>query len=386
MIVKIPGTRHGRHFYPQISGIASSFNPFAWNEYIDPRAGVVRLVFGLGTRFNDRSGDDFSRVVALNAPYRRPETDFEEICNYSQRKMDYIDLDNHRLESGYFVDIAKDATDIPVRLFITEGASFHPIMGTRPVALTFDIVLAETEFISTLRWILGALENSFGRVVEIEFGADFTQDRKFTITITSCRTLQEAPPAQINPQHIVLNAQGAVVGQSRTLSLDHIVYVTSHYGQLPLRERYEIARLVGRISKALAGRSLLLGPGRWCTTSPELGIPGSFAEINRVSAICEIVAMRDNLVPDVSMGAHIFNELVATGMLYFALFPGRKENIVNDDFLDKAPNRLTTLAPEASSWNPVLKVIELKRAILRADVLKQEVTGWISSSNDGIMN
>lgn len=384
ILMKLPGARHGRFFYPHMSGIASSFNPFAWNEYIDPRAGVARLVFGLGSRFGDRSGDDFSRIVPLNAPLRRPETDFEEIGRYSQRKMDAVNIKDGRVESGYFVDVVKDTTDIPVHLFVSEGGSPSPVTGTRPTALTFDPILKETEFVSILRTGLVALETSFGRPVEIEFCADFMPKQKFSITLTACRTLPNLSAVTIDPKHRFLEARGAVIGASRSLSLDHIVYVApEEYGVLSLGDRYEVARLIGRIMRALDGRILLLGPGRWGTSSPELGIPASFSEIGRASAIGEIVAMRKGLVPEVSMGAHILNELVATDMLYFAISPGRTDHFVNGEVLAKAPNQLSKLAPEAKGWDGMIKVIEPGTALLRADILKQEVTGWITTPNDG---
>ena len=51
-----------------------SFNPFVWSEQIDPKAGVLRLVFGLGTRAVRRSDDDYTRIVGpqrARAPGRR---------------------------------------------------------------------------------------------------------------------------------------------------------------------------------------------------------------------------------------------------------------------------------------------------------------------------
>ena len=55
------------------------------------RAGVVRLVFGLGTRAVNRSDDDYTRIVALNAPERRPEATVDEVTEYSQRRVDLPD-------------------------------------------------------------------------------------------------------------------------------------------------------------------------------------------------------------------------------------------------------------------------------------------------------
>ena len=73
---------------------------------------------------------------------------------------------------------------------------------------------------------------------------------------------------------------------------------------------------------------MLIGPGRWGTTTPSLGVPVSFAEIDTVSVLCEIVAMRDDLVPDVSLGTHFFNDLVEMDILYLALFPGRQGQLL----------------------------------------------------------
>ena len=103
---------------------------------------------------------------------------------------------------------------------------------------------------------------------------------------------------------------------------------------------------------------MLLGPGRWGTTTPSLGVPVSFAEISSVSVLCEIVAMRDDLVPDVSLGTHFFNEMVEADILYLALFPGREGNFLNEDWLTRAPNSLAALLPDAADRANVLRVID----------------------------
>ena len=53
--------------------------------------------------------------------------------------------------------------------------------------------------------------------------------------------------------------------------------------------------------------------------------------------------MREDLVPDVSLGTHFFNDLVEWDMLYLALFPGKKGNDWNREFFENAPNRLSGL-------------------------------------------
>jgi len=47
LVMRVSGAMHGRYYYPQAAGVGFSFNPYVWNESIDPKAGVLRLVFGL---------------------------------------------------------------------------------------------------------------------------------------------------------------------------------------------------------------------------------------------------------------------------------------------------------------------------------------------------
>jgi pyruvate,water dikinase len=93
-----------------------------------------------------------------------------------------------------------------------------------------------------------------------------------------------------------------------------------------------VARLIGRLNQRqpVEDRGLMLiGPGRWGTHSPSLGIPVAFGEISRASVICEVVEMHERLIPDVSLGTHFFNDLVEHDMLYVAYFPRNSGNTID---------------------------------------------------------
>ena len=130
---------------------------------------------------------------------------------------------------------------------------------------------------------------------------------------------------------------------------------------------------------------MLIGPGRWGTTSPSLGIPVSFAEINRVSVLCEIVSMREGLVPDVSLGTHFLSELVEMDMLYLALFPQQGANYIRTEFFEASPNLLLDLVPSAEKWRDCVKVIDPRNAAengapvkLIANAVEQKVTCYFA--------
>ena len=384
LVMRVSGSAYNNAFYPQMAGVGFSYNPYVWNKEIDPKAGVVRLVFGLGTRAVDRADDDYTRVVALNAPEKRPEGNFDEVCEYSQRRVDYLDIAANRLVSSYFCDLIEDAPDLPLDMFTSPDGD----RGNR--VLTFDRLLRQTDFVKDLRDVLRILEDAYQYPVDIEFTANFVDDQNYKINLLQCRPLQvqgvdlvKLPKVDIPAESRIIEAHGAVIGQSRIVNMDRIIYVVpALYGKLPVAQRYEVARLIGSINQTRAAGSsqtvMLVGPGRWGTASPELGIPVNFAEINRVTVLCEIVAMRENLIPDVSLGTHFLNELVEMNTLYLALFPQQSRNHLNEGFFLNAPNRLLDLVPQAIQWQELVRVInaadlpkEQQTITVRADALEQ---------------
>ena len=105
-------------------------------------------------------------------------------------------------------------------------------------------------------------------------------------------------------------------------------------------------------------------------------MPASFGEISPVAALCEIVAMRDDLVPDVSLGTHYFSDLVESDILYLAFFPGREGSLLSREFFESSPNRLGELLPDAAALAHIIRVIDCppaRPAVLNADSLHQHV-------------
>lgn len=377
LVQRVSGRPYGRRFFPHLAGVAFSFNPYVWNEGIDPHAGMMRLVFGLGTRAVDRADDDYTRVVALNDPERRPEANFDQVKKYSQRRADVIDLVENRLASAYFVDITADPESgtLPVELFATldeEQEEAARLQGRpsrlHPWVLTFERLFRETRFLGDISALLQALKAAYDREVDVEFTANFLEDGSYTLNLLQCRPLQvrvsALPGARAIPRPAdgtaLLRAHGAVIGTSRIMPVDRIVYVIpAAYGHLPEQDRYAVARLIGRIAHAEPGRStVLIGPGRWGTHMPSLGVPVSFSEINTVCALCEIDTMHEGLVPDLSLGTHFFNEMVEQDMIYLAYFQTKAGNELDQEALLGARNRLAAILPDQERWAHVVRVLD----------------------------
>ncbi len=243
-----------------------------------------------------------------------------------------------------------------------------------------------------MRQMMSILQASYGCPVDVEFTANAFPKAGYRINLVQCRPLPILADATLSEMasHIpeqdrVLQASSAIIGRSRSVSIDRVVYIVpSLYGQLPMGDRYALARMIGRVMHPKESPApetvMLIGPGRWGTQSPSLGIPVSFHEIDRASVLCEVVAMREDLVPDVSLGTHFFNDLVEMDILYVAVFPSRPQDDCNFEFFESCPNRLTELIPEAEPWASVLRVIDIpwsqndsRRLELHADTHRQNL-------------
>jgi hypothetical protein len=247
-----------------------------------------------------------------------------------------------------------------------------------------------------MRRLLETLQQAYGCPVDVEFTANFPDPPRYKINLLQCRPLQvkeglpiREPPKDVRAKDVLLEARGAVIGQSRVASIDRCIYVVPHaYADLPIGERYALARLIGRlVHLPVSGEAptiMLLGPGRWGTTTPSLGVPVSFADINAAGVLCEIVAMKENLAPDVSLGTHFLNELIEMDILYLALFPGQEGNRLNETLLEAMPNRLADLLPDAASWAHAVRVLDATGLpggavlTLSADTLKQRVLCYLA--------
>jgi hypothetical protein len=148
---------------------------------------------------------------------------------------------------------------------------------------------------------------------------------------------------------------------------------------LSLSDKHEVARLIGRLNRRIKDReqqpTLLLGPGRWGTSTPSLGVPVKFSEINNMAAIGEVAFVECDLMPELSFGSHFFQDLVEADIFYLALFPDIFPCTLNSDWLYQCSNLLEAMMPNSSRFKPVVKVIDVKQMnlLLLADVVAQQL-------------
>ena len=375
LVQRVSGTPYGDYFYPQLSGVGYSYNPFVWNNDIKPEAGLIRVVFGLGTRAVERYDDDYTRIVALSAPDRRPESSSEDKRKYNQRKIDALNLKYNVFITNYFDKLILESNNFPIDIFGSRDFDMEKKLrnlGTERqyYFLDLDKKILKSQIVKDLQEILHTLAEVYNYPVDIEFTVNFVDDTSYRIYVLQCRPFQVKSklekieePKDIKSENIIMKSIGPIIGNGIVGNIDRLIYVVPEsYGKLSNQERYQIARIIGKLNDLQKQDNnkiiLLAGPGRWATSSPSLGVPVAFQEINTISIICEIAEMHEDLVPNISLGTHFFNDLVESDMLYLAIDPKVPGSILNKKKILQMENDLPKLLPEAEKYRDIIKVFQ----------------------------
>ncbi len=400
LVQRVSGDRHGRWFHPQAAGVGYSRNAYTWRDDMDPQAGLMRIVYGLGTRAVDRAEGDHPRVVALDQPLKRTFDGEVEERQYSQRFVDVVDLDGEGLRTVTVDQLAEreawTTADPTVALFARQSREMAlrmrelGIAGAAPWLLDFDGFLQRTDVVPLLRRILSTLETVYENPVDIEFTTHLPEDGgPLQVNVLQCRPLtlsgrgsfaESMPlPGRIPPGKRLIESDGPMMGFPATLRLARLVWVDPlGYSDLPERDKYEIARIVGRIGRLTADRGaeplLLAGPGRWGTSTASFGVPVTFSEVSSALVLFEMAFRTAGLMPDLSFGSHFFQDLVEADIFYGAIYPERDGTTVDPSVLDRYENRLAELLPGAAKYAGVVRVAEPQgRLVFTADPARRRL-------------
>ncbi|MHC4735232.1 MAG: PEP/pyruvate-binding domain-containing protein [Planctomycetota bacterium] len=315
LVQRVSGSYKKHFFFPDLAGVGVSHNTFVWKSHLEPKAGMLRMVFGLGTRAVDRVEDDYPQTIALDDPLLRPYAEPEDMVKFSQHNVDLLDINENRLRTVGLYELLDEAPEIELDLIATRDYKTERRMKELNTkardlwVLTFKKLLAETDFTHTMQKMLNTLESYYRYPVDTEFTANFAKDGELKINLLQCRPLQTKGltanvqiPANIRKENILFESHGYTMGGSIAQTLKRIIYVEPQaYVKLSISQKYDIARLVGKLNRQITNRetmpTILLGPGRWGTTTPSLGVPVSFSEINSMTVLAEIAYEGGNLMP-----------------------------------------------------------------------------------------
>ncbi|RJQ75542.1 MAG: phosphoenolpyruvate synthase [Desulfobacteraceae bacterium] len=393
LVQRVSGAYHGTYFFPGAAGVGLSHNPYVWQKGLDPNAGMLRLVLGLGTRAVNRVEDDYPRIVAMDNPLVKPSTAIADLRKYSQHNVDVLNMKANDLQTIPFWDLTAEKLNlnldwVGVRDTGTDrDRHFGPSAAGDQWILTFDPLLSGSPFVPCMSDMLKRLHQAYETPVDIEFTVNFSRAEDLQINLLQCRPFQSigpsaevAMPEDLPGEKIFIRTQGNFMGGNVCLPLRRIIWVDpSAYVGLSLSDKYSVARLIGKLNRLVADRTerptLLLGPGRWGTHTPAMGVPVRFSEINHITALAEVSYQDGDLIPDLSFGSHFFHDLTETGIFYVAVYQDKADVAFNTGLLAQLSDMTLEVLPKDNRLSHVVKVYDLgyEKMMLRANVVSQEM-------------
>ncbi|MBM3150652.1 MAG: hypothetical protein FJZ96_00365 [Chloroflexi bacterium] len=371
----VEGERFGQYFMPFGAGVGFSHNLYRWSPQIRKEDGFLRLVWGLGTRAVEQVGDDYPRLVALSHPRLHPADSARSIRRYSQQKVDLIDLKENRLKTlpveqalqagypplRYLVEVEEDGYLSPLRSNLAESGQ---------MVVTFQELLRRTPFPGRMRILLGLLEEHYGSPVDTEFALRIPDPQasqpEVEITLLQCRPqshlrdLNEVslPPALAEADIIFSTRRMVPRGAARNIRYVLFVPPEAYFSLESAAERAKLERAIGRLNKALEKEAFIcVGPGRWGTSTPDLGVSIAYGDIYHTRALVELAGEGFGHALEPSFGTHFFQDLMEAGIFPLAVYLEDEDVIFNRDFFEKSPNRIEQWITLDASLQPCLRLL-----------------------------
>ena len=356
VLQEVVGTQYGDHYYPTISGVARSLNFYPiGNEKAED--GIANIALGLGKyivdggltlRFSPRHPHNILQMSTTDFALRETQTRF-----YA------LDLNPGNLANKFSVDDAfnlkkltlKDAdadgslkfitsTYDPYDMIIRDG--YYP--GGRKI-LSFVNVLQHDVFplASTLDQLLQIGQKEMGRPVEIEFAINMNKQdpRKASFFLLQIRPIVDNKEVMnedlsvIQPEDTILSST-SVLGHGIINDVHDIIYVKT--GAFNAANNQLIAYEIEKMNRQFTGTDknyVLVGPGRWGSSDPWLGIPVKWPHISNAKVIVECGL--ENYRVDPSQGTHFFQNLTSFGVGYFTINPFKGEGWFDESYLNQMP-------------------------------------------------
>jgi hypothetical protein len=335
----------------------------------------------------------YPRVVALDDPLVKPLAGIDEVRNFSQHEVDLINMEENQFQTRSVFDLLKEDLGVNLDLIAIRDEETNQRlrdMGRWDEAwiITFDELLSRTDFAAVMQRMLKTLEQHYEYPVDIEYALNFTDTDRFHINLLQCRPLQTIGqgkpvnvPEDVPGETVFFRMDGDFMGGSIMQNITRLILVdTAAYSALSHQRKYETARIVGLLNRRIKDRDaehvMLLGPGRWGSTTPTLGVPVHFSEINNISVLGEMASLEDgSLMPELSYGTHFFQDLVENRIFFVAIFPWRKGVTLKLDWLKDRKNLLTDILPDHAAYSEVIRVYDLEEENLKiiADLISQKL-------------
>ncbi len=373
LVQRVSGTFWNGLFFPAAAGVGYSKSVYRMRKDMDQSAGLLRIVAGLGTRAVDRPENDYPRLSSLDRPALSLYASTADKHRYSQRNIDVLDVRHNRLATFTFDEIAENLPRwykqaVMERDYEAE-ASLKRMGRWREVwFVTCQHLLEKKAFTGFMKQMLSVLDEVYENPVDIEYTVNVDAEGDFMVNLLQCRSLYTGKQGgtveipSLPDEEVFFSLTDSSMGNSRETKIDVVVQIDPiGYYEYPYNLKPQVAEAVRRLNlhyRDSGKHLLLLTPGRVGTSSPELGVPVTFAAISGFAGICEVSDNRAGYMPELSYGSHLFQDLVEADIFYSAIWNDRRTLRYREDFFAALPNRFPQICPDMPDLAPLFCVTE----------------------------
>ena len=377
LIQQVAGQQYGDLYMPVAAGMGCSYNPYKWMEHLNPEAGMLRMVMGLGTRAVERTPGDYPRLIGLDRAQANLRTTLAERHKFSQRKVDVLDFGTKSLCTKSLEKILDLLPKWQKKMVLSRDTDAEDMLAERHIYRTIYFadcqgMVDNLEFIRMMRTLMKMLEKEYERPVDVEFAVTSPEEGMWRLNLLQCRPLQTAKSEQVHipdgvDHEFLFDVRRTSMRRSKEEPIDYIVWVDPQkYYEYEYAKKPDVARLISRINQHFEDtdkKLMLLVPGRIGTSSPELGVPVVYAEISQFSAICEVAYGKAGYHPDLSYGSHMFQDMVEADVYYGAINDNSKTRLYRPELLTRYPEVLKDILPgESQELADIVKIHDVSRS------------------------
>jgi CheY-like chemotaxis protein len=353
VLQEVVGNSHNNKYYPSFSGVARSIN-FYPIEPECPEDGICNVALGLGKyvvdggvslRFSPAYPNNILQTSELDIALRETQTKFFAINLADEKK---FKISPNDIENLVELNVKDAEADGALRL-IASTFDYNDRMlrdgifeGGRKV-ITFSNILKHDAFplAPILQKILKIGQNDMGYPVEIEFAVNLEEKGFNTFNLLQIRPIVENKEV-MHEDISSIGKNGTIIFSNHALgngivdNVCDIVYVKPE--NFDASKNRNTAVEIEKINAQMSADGLnyiLIGPGRWGSSDPWLGIPVKWTHISAARLIIE--AGLANYRIDPSQGTHFFHNLTSFRVGYFTINSYNNDGYCDLDYLSSFP-------------------------------------------------
>ncbi len=377
ILQEVAGNNHDGLYYPNFSGVGRSLNYYPVNDE-KAEEGVVEVAVGLGKYIVDGG---MALRFSPGHPEKAMQTSTLELALRDTQTVLYALPENKDINRDFEVDDSFNIVKLPVSEAFKTGSLKYLVstfdyndriirdteFGKGRKLVTFANVLKHNVFplAKITEFMLSTGQYEMGRPVEIEFAGNINptpgpNGEKGTIywlqirPIVDKKEMLDDSVMDVEDKDLILRSDTAL-GHGIMDNVRCVVYVRPE--KFDSMRNPEVAKEIEKINAGMIERGdpyILIGPGRWGSSDPALGIPVKWAQIAGARLIAESALPGYRIEP--SQGTHFFQNLTSFGVGYFTIDPDAGNGFIDMDYLNSLPAEYESDAVRIIRFNEPLTI------------------------------